>query len=117
MLVPLVIGSTLYNMIAERERVPSVRYILPIFSTTAKNSLLRRFILTPCWYIHGWILTKNIWGDGQTRCDTELQILVVLRSEIILGIPWLAVMPKGLPSPERSRLMLIARSIKLLLLF
>ncbi len=45
MLVPLVTNSSLYNMITERDRVLSVRYILPIFSTTAKGILLTRPIL------------------------------------------------------------------------
>jgi hypothetical protein len=51
MLVPLVARSSLYNMITERYGVPSVMYILPIFSTTAKDMLLRRSILKAC-YIH-----------------------------------------------------------------
>jgi hypothetical protein len=38
-------------MITERDRVPSVMYILPIFSTTAKTSVLRRSILNLC-YLH-----------------------------------------------------------------
>ena len=47
----MIFGLLGYNMITELDRVPSVMYILPIFSTTAKNALLRRYILNT-YYIH-----------------------------------------------------------------
>jgi hypothetical protein len=65
MLVPLVAYSSLYKMITERDRVPRVVYILPIFSTTAKGMLLKPFLLSAC--------MLQIWGSGQTSCDIELK--------------------------------------------
>ena len=63
MVVPLVARSSLYSMITEHHRVPSIMYILPIFSTTAKDLLLRRSILKTC-YIHpGLYIDEEYFGQ------------------------------------------------------
>jgi hypothetical protein len=89
MLVPLVTCLSLQNMITERDRVRSVRYILAIFSLIIETVLLLYFVLSKEMGNEGYRATKlvlYVQDYGQRRILLLRDCYFILVLEVVSAL-------------------------------